>query len=151
MQIITLWLSVFDSAAWVQPSDQKPDKAFWPREVRISEEVKVEQKTKYGVTDNEEHDHADESGDLEADRWFCRKGGQPKRRFFDDRERWLFGKISVEKTNFWDRAEKTTDAANQKDYREKALVRERERKEAEERVRVGELRGMRPLPLFRSR
>ena len=28
---------------------QKPDKAFWPHEVRISEEVKVEQKTKYGV------------------------------------------------------------------------------------------------------
>jgi hypothetical protein len=49
VQIIALWLSVFDSAAWAQSSDQKPDKAFWPREVRISEEVKVEQKTKYGV------------------------------------------------------------------------------------------------------
>jgi hypothetical protein len=49
VQIIVLWLSVFDSAAWAQPNDQKPDKAFWPCEVRISEEAKVEQKTKYGV------------------------------------------------------------------------------------------------------
>ena len=49
VQIIVLWLSVFDSAAWAQPNDQKPDKAFWPCEVRISEEAKVEQKNKYGV------------------------------------------------------------------------------------------------------
>jgi hypothetical protein len=54
VQIIALWLSVFDSAAWAQPSDQKPDKAFWPGEVRIPEEVKVEQRTKYGVVTRSE-------------------------------------------------------------------------------------------------
>ena len=49
VQIVALWLCVFDLTASAQPSDEKPDKAFWPREVRISEEVKVEQKNKYGV------------------------------------------------------------------------------------------------------
>ena len=92
--------------------------------MRISEEVKVEQKTKYGVVISKRTagsvvkvvSLSADSLTIESDE--------------------LFGKISVEKTDFWDRAEKTMDAANQKDYREKALVRERERKEAEERVRV---------------
>ena len=48
VQIVALCLCVLDPAS-AQPSDAKPEKAFWPREVRISEEVKVEQKTKYGV------------------------------------------------------------------------------------------------------
>jgi hypothetical protein len=38
-----LWLSVFAPAAWAQPSDEKPEKAFWPREVKISEDIKLEQ------------------------------------------------------------------------------------------------------------
>jgi hypothetical protein len=45
---IALGLCFFDSTS-AQLSDEKPEKAFWPREVRISEEVKLEQKTKYGV------------------------------------------------------------------------------------------------------
>ena len=45
---IVLGLCFFDSAS-AQSSEEKPEKVFWPREVKISEEVKLEQKTKYGV------------------------------------------------------------------------------------------------------
>jgi hypothetical protein len=45
---IALCLSFFDSTS-AQSSDEKPEKAFWPREVKISEDIKLEQKTKYGV------------------------------------------------------------------------------------------------------
>jgi hypothetical protein len=45
---IALGLCFFDSTS-AQPSEEKPEKAFWPREVKISEDIKLEQKTKYGV------------------------------------------------------------------------------------------------------
>jgi hypothetical protein len=32
-----------------QSSDEKSEEAFWPREVKILEDIKLEQKTKYGV------------------------------------------------------------------------------------------------------
>ena len=116
VQIIALWLSVFDSAAWAQPSDQKPDKAFWPREVRISEEVKVEQKTKYGVvTSKRTAGSVVKVVSLNADSLTIESDG-------------FFGKISVEKTDFWDRAEKTMDAANQRITARRHFVREHERR-----------------------
>jgi hypothetical protein len=59
---IALGLCFFDSAS-AQSSEEKPEKAFWPREVKISEEGKVEQKSQIW------------SGDREADRWLCRQGG----------------------------------------------------------------------------
>jgi hypothetical protein len=49
LRIIALWLPVFTPAAWAQPSEEKPEKEFWPREVKISEDIKLEEKTKYGV------------------------------------------------------------------------------------------------------
>ena len=94
VQIIALWLSVFDSAAWAQPSDQKS--------VKISEEVKVEQKTKYGVvTSKRTAGSVVKVVSLNADSLTIESDG-------------FFGKISVEKTDFWDRAEKTMDATNQR-------------------------------------
>ena len=45
---IALCLCFFDSTS-AQASDEKPDKAFWPREVKISDDIKLEQKTKYGL------------------------------------------------------------------------------------------------------
>ena len=62
VQILGLWLCVFDPMASGSTKQRKPNKAFWPRDVRISEEVKVEPKKIW-------------TGDLEADSWFCRKGG----------------------------------------------------------------------------
>ena len=62
VQILGLWLCVFDPAASGSTKQRKPNKAFWPRDVRISEEVKVEPKKIW-------------TGDLETDSWFCRKGG----------------------------------------------------------------------------
>ena len=49
VQIVAFWLCAFALAAWAQPSDEKPEQMFWPREVKLSEEIKLEQKTKYGV------------------------------------------------------------------------------------------------------
>ena len=124
VQIIALWLSVFDSAAWAQPSDQKPDKAFWPREVRIPEEVKVEQRTKYGVlTSKRTAGSVVKVVSLDSDSLRIESDG-------------FQGTMSVAKTDFWDRAEKTRNAAIDKQKSERLLAKERAIREAEERMKA---------------
>ena len=124
VQIIALWLSVFDPAASAQPSDEKPDKAFWPREVRISEEVKVEQKTKYGVvTSKRIAGSVVKVVSLDSDSLRIESDG-------------FQGTISVGKTDFWDRAEKTREAAIDKQKSERLLAKEGAMRKAEERTKA---------------
>jgi hypothetical protein len=94
VQIIALWLCVFDPAASAQPNDEKSDKAFWPPEVRISEEVKVEQKTKYGVvTSKRIAGSVVKVVSLDSDSLRIESDG-------------FQGTMSVGKTDFWERADK---------------------------------------------
>ena len=122
LRIIALWLSVFVPAAWAQPSEEKPNKAFWPREVKISEDIKLEQKTKYGlVTAKRSSGSVVKVISLESDSFKIESGG-------------FFGTVNVEKTDFWDRAETTRSAAIERTNREQALVKEREEREAEKKM-----------------
>jgi hypothetical protein len=124
VRIIAFWLSVFQSAAWAQPSDEKPDKAFWPREVRISEEVKVEQKTKYGVvTSKRTAGSVVKVVSLDSDSLRIESDG-------------FQGAMSVAKTDFWGRAEKTREAAIDKQKSERLLAKERAMREAEKRAKA---------------
>lgn len=107
-----------------QPSDEKPNKALWPREVRISEEVKVEQKTKYGlVTSKRTAGSVVKVVSLDSDSLRIERDG-------------FQGTISVEKTDFWDRAEKTREAAIDKQKGGRLLAKERAIREAEERLKA---------------
>ena len=120
---IALCLSFFDSAS-AQSSEEKPDKAFWPREVRISEEVKFEQKTKYGIVAAKRiAGSVVKVVSLDAD----------SLRIESDR---FQGTINVEKTDFWDRAEKARDTAIDKEKSQRLLAKERAMREAVERTKV---------------
>jgi hypothetical protein len=124
VQIVAFWLCVFDLTASDQPSDEKPDKAFWPREVRISEEVKVEQKTKYGVvTSKRNAGSVVKVVSLDSDSLRIESDG-------------FQGTIEVEKTDFRDRAGKTREAAIDKQKGERLLAKERAIREAEERMKA---------------
>ena len=90
-------LSVCFRLASAQPSNEKPNKAFWPREVRISEDVKVERKTKYGLVTSKRHGSVVKVVSLDSDSLRIESDG-------------FQGRISVEKTDFGDRAEKTRNA-----------------------------------------
>jgi hypothetical protein len=106
----------------LQASEEKPEKVFWPREVKISEEVKVEQKTKYGVVSAKRiAGSVVKVISLESDSLRIESGG-------------LLGAVNVEKTDFWHRAEKTRDAAIERQKREQA-ANERERPATEPRPR----------------
>jgi hypothetical protein len=99
---IALCLWFFDSTS-AQSSDEKPEKAFWPREVKISEDIKLEQKTKYGVvTSKRIAGSVVKVVSLDSDSLRIESDG-------------FQGTISVGKTDFWDRAEKTRDAAIDKE------------------------------------
>jgi hypothetical protein len=124
VQIIGLWLCVFDLTASAQPSDEKPDKEFWPREVRIAEDVEVEQKTKYGVvTSKRTAGSVVKVVSLDSDSLRIESGG-------------FLGTVSVEKTDFWDRAEKARNAAIDKEKTERLLAKERAMREAVERTKA---------------
>jgi hypothetical protein len=83
----------------VGSTNQRPDKAFWPREVRISEDIKLEQKTKYGlVTSKRSSGSVVKVVSLDSDSLKIESDG-------------FLGRVSVEKTDFWDRAERTKSAA----------------------------------------
>jgi hypothetical protein len=90
---IAFGLCFFDSTS-AQSSEEKPEKAFWPREVKISEDIKLEQKTKYGVvTAKRIAGSAVKVISLESDSLRIESGG-------------FLGAVNVEKTDFWHRAEK---------------------------------------------
>jgi hypothetical protein len=128
VQIIALWLSVFAPAAWAQTSEEKPNKVFWPREVKISEEIKLEQKTKYGlVTAKRSSGSVVKVISLESDSLRIESDG-------------FLGTVNVEKTDFWDRAERTKSAAIEKTNREQALVKEREEREAEKKMEADRIK-----------
>ena len=139
VQITVFWLCVFGTATLAQASDEKPDKAFWPREVRISEEVKVEQKTKYGVVISKRiAGSVVKVVSLDSDSLRIESDG-------------FQGTIEVEKTDFWDQAGRTREAAIDKQKSERLLAKERAMREAEKRAKLREPRSMRPLPSFKSR
>jgi hypothetical protein len=120
---IVLSLCFFDSAS-AQSSEEKPEKAFWPREVKISEEVKLEQKTKYGVvTAKRIAGSVVKVVSLDSDSLRIESDG-------------FQGTISVANTDFWDRAERTRNAAIERKKRAEELVREREEREAEEKTKA---------------
>jgi hypothetical protein len=128
VQMVAFWLCVFDPTASAQPSDEKPDRAFWPREVRISEEVKVEQKTKYGVvTSKRTAGSVVKVVSLDSDSLRIASDG-------------FQGTIEVEKTDFWDRAGKARETAIDKQKGERLLAKERAIREAEERMRVEKIK-----------
>ena len=92
--------------------------------MRISEEVKVEPKTKYGlVTSKRTAGSVVKVVSLDSDSLRIERDG-------------FQGTISVEKTDFWDRAEKTREAAIDKQKGERLLAKERAIREAEERLKA---------------
>ena len=124
---IAICLCFFDSTS-AQSSDAKPNKAFWPREVKISEEVKVEQKTKYGVvTAKRIAGSVVKVISLESDSLRIESDG-------------FLGTVNVEKTDFWDRAETTRSAAIERTTREQALIKEREEREAEKKMEADRIK-----------
>ncbi len=128
VQIIALWLFAFAPVAWAQPSDEKPNKAFWPREVKISEDIKFEQKTKYGlVTSKRIAGSVVKVVSLDSDSLRIESDG-------------FQGTINVAKTDFWERAKRTRSAAIERTDREQALVKEREEREAEEKMKADRIK-----------
>jgi hypothetical protein len=126
-RVIALSLCVFDSTT-AQPSEERPNKAFWPREVRISEDIKLEQKTKYGlVTSKRSSGSVVKVVGLDSDSLKIESDG-------------FLGRVSVEKTDFWDRAERTRSATIERQNREQALAKEREEQKAEEKMRVARMK-----------
>jgi hypothetical protein len=124
---IAICLCFFDSTS-AQPSEEKPNKAFWPREVKISEDIKLEQKTKYGlVTVKRSSGSVVKVISLEADSLRIESDG-------------FFGTLNVEKTDFWDRAKTTRSAAIERTNREQALATEREEREAEEKMKADRIK-----------
>ena len=120
---IVLSLYFFDSAS-AQSSEEKPEKAFWPREVKISEEVKLEQKTKYGVvTAKRLAGSVVKVVSLDSDSLRIESDG-------------FQGTISVAKTDFWDRAGRTRNAAIDKEKSQRLLAKERAMREAVERTKA---------------
>ena len=120
---IALCLCFVDSTS-AQPSDEKPEKAFWPREVKISEDIKLEQKTKYGlVTSKRSSGSVVKVISLESDSLKIESDG-------------FQGTMSVGKTDFWDRAEKTRNAAIDKEKTQRLLAKERAMREAVERTKA---------------
>ena len=136
VRIIALWLSIFAPTARAQPSDEKPNKAFWPREVEISEDIKFEQETKYGlVTAKRIAGSVVKVNSLESDSLRIESDG-------------FLGTVDVEKTDFWDRAERTRSAAIERTNREQALVKEREEREFEKKMRAARLQWYEAAPVL---
>jgi hypothetical protein len=128
VQIIALWLSAFGLAAGAQSSDEKPNKAFWPREVKISEDIKLEQKTKYGVVAAKRiAGSVVKVISLESYSLRIESDG-------------FLGTVNVEKTDFWDRAKRTRSAEIERTDREQALVKEREQRQAEEKIKADRIK-----------
>jgi hypothetical protein len=126
-QAIALCLSFCDSTS-AQSNEEKPDKAFWPREVKISEEIKLEQKTKYGVvTAKRIAGSVVKVVSLDSDSLRIESDG-------------FQGKISVAKTDFWDRAEKARGAAIDKEKTQRLLAKERAMREAVERTKADRIK-----------
>ena len=63
----------------------------------------------------------------------------------------FLGTVNVDKTDFWDRAERTRSTEIEKTNREQALVKEREEREAEKKTKAEESRCMRPRPSLKLR
>jgi hypothetical protein len=138
VRAIALGLCFFDSAS-AQSSEEKPNKAFWPLEVKIFEDIKLEQKTKYGVvTAKRSSGSVVKVISLESDSLRIESGG-------------FFGTVNVEKTDFWDRAETTRSAAIERTNQEQALVKERQERKRRRKWRLIESRGMRLRPSLKSR
>jgi hypothetical protein len=124
---IALGLCFFDSTS-AQSGDEKPEKAFWPREVKISEDIKLEQKTKYGVvTAKRIAGSVVKVVSLDSDSLRIES---------DDFQ----GTMSVAKTDFWDRAEKARDAAIDKEKSQRLLAKERAMREAVERTKADRIK-----------
>ena len=97
----------------LQASEEKPEKVFWPREVKISEEVKLEQKTKYGVvTAKRIAGSVVKVISLDSDLLRVESNG-------------FLGTVRVELTDFWARAERAKDTTLEREKREKADAKER--------------------------
>ena len=112
----------FCGSIFAQSSEEKPEKQFWPREVKISVEVKLEQKTRYGVVIAKRiAGSVVKVVSLDSDSLRIESDG-------------FQGTISVAKTDFWDRAERTRNAAIERKKREQA-AKEPERPATEPRPR----------------
>jgi hypothetical protein len=97
-----------------QSSGDRPDKVFWPREVKISEEIKLEQKTKYGlVTSKRSPGAVVKVIGLDSDLLRVESDG-------------FLGTVRVEMTDFWERAERAKVTALEREKREQAATKERE-------------------------
>jgi hypothetical protein len=102
-----------------QSSGDRPDKVFWPREVKLSEGIKLEQKTKYGlVTSKRSPGAVVKVIGLDSDLLRVESDG-------------FLGTVRVEMTDFWERAERAKDTALEREKREKAAAQEREKWEAQ--------------------
>jgi len=125
---IALCLSSFDSTsaqALKQPTKSQR-RRFGSVRSRF-QRIKLEQKTKYGlVTSTRSAGSVVKVISLESDSLKIESDG-------------FLGAVNVDKTDFWHRAEKTRDAAIEKQNREQALAKEREEREFEEKMRAARL------------
>jgi hypothetical protein len=101
-----------------QSGGDRPDKVFWPGEVKISEEIKLEQKTKYGlVTSKQSPGAVVKVVGSDSDLLRVESGG-------------FLGTVRIERTDFWERAERARITALEREKREKA-AKERQEREAQ--------------------
>jgi hypothetical protein len=96
-----------------QSSGDRPDKVFWPREVKISEGIKLEQRTKYGlVTSKRSPGAVVKVIGLDSDLLIVESDG-------------FLGTVRVEMTDFWERAERAKDTTVEREKRENATAKEK--------------------------
>jgi hypothetical protein len=132
---IAVGLSMFGSVS-AQSDDDKPEKTFWPRQVTLSEAIELEQKTKYSlVTAKRSPGNVVKVIGLDSDVLTVESEG-------------FSGKVSVRKTDFWERAERTRNVAIERKKRAEQLVRERQDQEAAEKMKATRLKRYEAAPVL---
>lgn len=118
------WFVGFAASLCAQLSEEKPDKAFWPKEVQITEDLVLEQKNRYGLVSSKRLPGAIVKViNLNSDFLVVESEG-------------FSGKIAVEKTDFWQRAESARKVSKQRENRERELATARQQKENEDRIKA---------------
>ena len=110
-----------------QSPKDRPGRDFWPREVQISEEVVLEQRNQYGLVSSKRFPGAVVTvTNLKSELLEVESDG-------------FSGKVKVDKTDFWKRANKTRNAAIERQNRETELAKAREQREAEEKMEAARI------------
>jgi hypothetical protein len=118
------WFAAIAGSLCAQSLQEKPAKAFWPREVQITEGIVLEQTNRYGLISSKRLPGAIVKViNLDSD-------------FLKVESEGFSGKIAVEKTDFWQRAESARKVSKERENRERKLAVARQQKDNEERIKA---------------